>query len=110
VLAFRTISFFQTFNFFLQIYFPTGTKVDISMSIGYMNVDIKPSAHDLSQTRGLCGYFSGTCRDDFRLRDNSQSTVAGTQEECAGQYYPQLNPTDFSNSWKYVCYLNHNNI
>ena len=99
-----------TLLFFLQIYFPTGTKVDISMGNVFLNVDIKPSVHDLDQTRGLCGYFSGTCRDDFRLRDNSQSTVSGTRHECAGQHYTQLYPTDFSNSWKYVCYLNPNNI
>ncbi|CAG2217840.1 unnamed protein product [Mytilus edulis] len=65
------------------IFFPTGTKVVLTTSVGYMNVEIKASVHDYKKTRGLCGYMSDDNHDDFRWREDTG-----------------IPPDDFSDSWK----------
>lgn len=84
----------------LQIFFPTGTRVDITASIRYFNVDIKASLHDTRNTRGLCGFLSDTCKDDFKLRNNALSSTSGTDDECNDQHYTVSHPKDFTKSWR----------
>lgn len=83
-----------------NIFFPTGTEVQVHTYGSNLNVLVKASRHDTQKTKGLCGFLSGTCTDDFQKRDSSYSSVNGAREECRGQRFTSLYPNDFSLSWK----------
>lgn len=79
-------------------------QVNLYYSTNYkqynLNVRVKASMHDTGSTKGLCGYLSGNCSDDFVKSDSSYSSTSGAREECLGQHFTSLYPNDFSVSWR----------
>jgi hypothetical protein len=60
---------------------------------GHYNIDLEilPSAPDVGNADGLCGYFDGVMDNDFRRRDTTF-----TDDINLGY------PDEFSNSWRSV--------
>lgn len=79
---------------------PTGTLVEIKFlswptdNDWHLNIDIFPSPSDVGYSSGLCGILDGDYRNDF-TRNDAEGTVDN----------PDLtnDPTDFSESWRYIC-------
>ncbi|XP_062579358.1 von Willebrand factor D and EGF domain-containing protein-like [Saccostrea cucullata] len=77
---------------YYKIYFPTGTSLAIYIMewSGHYNIDLEmlPSAMDIGNADGLCGYFDGVRENDFRRRNSSFT------DDINLSY-----PNDFSRSW-----------
>ena len=68
---------------------PIGTIITFHISGNFIpTITIKPSALDIEQTEGLCGYISHTqdSSDDFMPRGSNSATSAD----------------DFARSWRYI--------
>ncbi|XP_048750156.2 uncharacterized protein LOC125662024 [Ostrea edulis] len=76
-----------------KVYFPSGTTLSIYILDwrGYYNIDLEilPSAPDVGNAEGLCGYFDGEVNNDFRRRNSTFS------DSIRLRY-----PNDFSRSWR----------
>ncbi|XP_056003373.1 uncharacterized protein LOC125657435 isoform X1 [Ostrea edulis] len=76
-----------------KVYFPTGTTLSIYIMDwgGHYNIDLEilPSAPDVGNADGLCGYFDGVKDNDFRRRDNNITDDINIRH-----------PNEFSNSWR----------
>jgi hypothetical protein len=68
---------------------PIGTIITFHISGNFIpTITIKPSALDIEQTEGLCGYISKTkdMSDDFKPRGSNSTTSL----------------SDFAKSWRYI--------
>lgn len=90
------------FTSLLQIIFPTGTYVKVSIynygsSSWYINLEAYPTVVDVGKTSGLCGVLDDDMTNDLRRRDGTQDNI-----NSFSYYNP---PDDFSRSWQLV-YIN----
>ncbi|WAR28808.1 SVEP1-like protein [Mya arenaria] len=83
-----------------QVYFPTGTIVDLSLQEKFVNVAVFPSLADFNNTEGLCGRFDGDTVNDLNKRPGSENdTILSWKlfphEDLFGETYnlTQLNDT-----------------
>ncbi|XP_061185215.1 uncharacterized protein LOC133193273 [Saccostrea echinata] len=78
---------------YYKVYFPTGTSLAIYIMEWnrhyIIDLEILPSAMDVGNADGLCGYFDGVRENDFRRRNSTIIDDIGL-----------LYPNDFSESWK----------
>ncbi|XP_061170731.1 von Willebrand factor D and EGF domain-containing protein-like [Saccostrea echinata] len=85
----------KIYDKYYKIYFPTGTSLAIYIMDwnGHYNIDLEilPSAMDVGNADGLCGYFDGVRENDFRRRNSTITDNIGL-----------TSPNGFSESWKYV--------
>jgi len=75
-----------------QVRLPTGAEVEflyahVSGYFGISYIHVKPSIIDKKISKGLCGYFDGNTKNDFKLPNGT--TVQDSQE--------------FSRQWRYIC-------
>ncbi|XP_061170736.1 uncharacterized protein LOC133180186 [Saccostrea echinata] len=78
---------------YYKVYFPTGTSLAIYIMdwSGHYIIDLEilPSAMDIGNADGLCGYFDGVRENDFRRRNSTITDDIGLRH-----------PNGFSESWK----------
>ncbi|VDI34522.1 Hypothetical predicted protein, partial [Mytilus galloprovincialis] len=82
-----------------RIVFPTGTSISVRIAlvntVNLLDIEIRPSSDDVSNTEGLCGTLTNNCSDDFRLGNGNSAMVAVS---CPNSLYSFAN-AEFSNSW-----------
>lgn len=78
---------------------PSGTLIEIHISSSTsLAAFINPSVHDWRNSRGLCGFISNNCPDDFTTPDGTKVTIPGVNDACSASRIEQAG--DFIKSWQ----------
>lgn len=86
-----------------QVRVPSGAWIEILISSSVpqiLTVFINPSVHDWMNSRGLCGFISHSCPDDFMKPDGTKAAIPGVDHSCSA---PRIDSAEeFIQSWMYV--------